>query len=164
VCGIFLFHVQTTACDRFSPPPRYAASKGIKRQRPLQLRKHGDFVDQTEGLILADLTAIGQLGRTEGLSFAAIGEAVRRYKVGIAEDPWARIDRDRIRNGAAFIHERVKGQDHAIVHVLDIVKRAVTGVGATARQPPARCRLPRRSDWCRQDRACQDIDQPAFRR
>jgi ATP-dependent Clp protease ATP-binding subunit ClpA len=92
-----------------------------------------DFVDQTEGLILADLTAIGQLGRTEGLSFAAIGEAVRRYKVGIAEDPWARIDRDKIRNGSAFIRERVKGQDHAIVHVLDIVKRAVTGVGAPRR-------------------------------
>jgi energy-coupling factor transporter ATP-binding protein EcfA2 len=92
-----------------------------------------DFVDQTEGLILADLTAIGQLGRTESLSFAAIGEAVRRYKVGIAEDPWARIDRGKIRNGSAFIHERVKGQDHAIIRVLDIVKRAVTGVGAPRR-------------------------------
>jgi hypothetical protein len=92
-----------------------------------------NFVDQTEGLILADLTAIGQLGRTEGLSFAAIGEAVRRYKVGIAEDPWARIDRGKIRNGFAFIHERVKGQDHAIIRVLDIVKRAVTGVGAPRR-------------------------------
>jgi hypothetical protein len=92
-----------------------------------------DFVDQTEGLILADLTAIGQLGRAEGLSFAAIGEAVRRYKVGIAEDPWARIDRGKIRNGSAFIHERVKGQHHAIVRVLDIVKRAVTGVGAPRR-------------------------------
>jgi energy-coupling factor transporter ATP-binding protein EcfA2 len=92
-----------------------------------------NFVDQTEGLILADLTAIGQLGRTEGLSFAAIGEAVRRYKVGIAEDPWARIDRGKIRNGSAFIHERVKGQDHAIIRVLDIVKRAVTGVGAPRR-------------------------------
>jgi energy-coupling factor transporter ATP-binding protein EcfA2 len=92
-----------------------------------------DFVDQTEGLILADLTAIGQLGRTEGLSFAAIGEAVRRYKVGIAEDPWARIDRGKIRNGSAFINKRVKGQEHAIIRVLDIVKRAVTGVGAPRR-------------------------------
>ena len=92
-----------------------------------------NFVDQTEGLILADLTAIGQLGRTEGLSFAAIGEAVRRYKVGIAEDPWARIDREKIRNGSTFMQERVKGQDHAIIRVLDIVKRAVTGVGAPRR-------------------------------
>jgi energy-coupling factor transporter ATP-binding protein EcfA2 len=93
----------------------------------------GDLVDQTEGLVLADVAAIGQLGRTEGLSFSAIGEAVRRYKVGVAEDPWARIDRDKIRNGSAFIHNRVKGQDHAVVHVLDIVKRAVTGVGAPRR-------------------------------
>jgi hypothetical protein len=107
---------------------------GYREAAPLPIAEAlQDFVDQTEGLILADLTAIGQLGRTEGLSFAAIGEAVRRYKVGIAEDPWARIDRDKVKNGAAFIHERVKGQDHAIVHVLDIVKRAVTGVGAPRR-------------------------------
>jgi energy-coupling factor transporter ATP-binding protein EcfA2 len=107
---------------------------GYKEASPQAIAEALDnFVDQTEGLILADLTAIGQLGRTESLSFAAIGEAVRRYKVGIAEDPWARIDRGKIRNGAAFIHERVKGQDHAIIRVLDIVKRAVTGVGAPRR-------------------------------
>jgi energy-coupling factor transporter ATP-binding protein EcfA2 len=107
---------------------------GYKEASPEAIAEALDnFVDQTEGLILADLIAIGQLGRTESLSFAAIGEAVRRYKVGIAEDPWARIDRGKIRNGAAFIHERVKGQYHATIRVLDIVKRAVTGVGAPRR-------------------------------
>ena len=32
-----------------------------------------------------------------------------------------------------FICTRVKGQDHAIVHVLDIIKRAITGVGSPRR-------------------------------
>lgn len=91
------------------------------------------FVDQTEGLLLVDLTAIAQLGRSEGLGFSSIGDAVRRYKVGVTEDPWARIDRDKIRTGADFLGARVKGQDRAVTHMLDIVKRAVTGVGAPRR-------------------------------
>jgi energy-coupling factor transporter ATP-binding protein EcfA2 len=92
-----------------------------------------DFVDQTEGLLLVDLTSIVQLGRTEKLGFAGIADAVRRYKVGVTEDPWRRIDRAKIRGATDFIRGRVKGQDHAVVHMLDIVKRAVTGVGAPRR-------------------------------
>lgn len=91
------------------------------------------FAEQTEGLLLVDLTAIAQLGRTEDLDISQIGDAVRRYKVGVTEDPWAKIDRDKIRNGSHFVQERVKGQDHAVTHMLDIVKRAVTGVGASRR-------------------------------
>jgi ATP-dependent Clp protease ATP-binding subunit ClpA len=47
----------------------------------------------------------------------------------VTEDPWAKIDKDKIRDAATFIRERVKGQEHAVTHVLDIIKRAVTGVG-----------------------------------
>ena len=32
--------------------------------------------------------AIAQLGRSERIDLAAVGEAVRRYKVGVTEDPW----------------------------------------------------------------------------
>jgi energy-coupling factor transporter ATP-binding protein EcfA2 len=91
------------------------------------------LVEQTEGLLLVDLSAIIQLGRAEGLSLPRVADAVRRYKVGVTQDPWARIDREKIRQGADFIRARVKGQDHAATHVLDIVKRAVTGVGAPRR-------------------------------
>jgi energy-coupling factor transporter ATP-binding protein EcfA2 len=91
------------------------------------------FVDQTEGLLLLDLMAIVELGRNEGIPFAAVGDAVRRYKVGVTEDPWARIPLDKVRNGDVFLRSKVLGQGHAITHVLDIVKRAVTGVGAPRR-------------------------------
>lgn len=91
------------------------------------------FVEETEGLLLLDLQAIAQLGRTEAVPFDKVSDAVRRYKVGVTEDPWQRIDRDKIRDAHGFIRERVKGQEHAIVHVLDIVKRAVTGIGARRR-------------------------------
>lgn len=91
------------------------------------------FVEQTEGLLLVDLTAIAQLGRSEELDISQVGDAVRRYKVGVTEDPWAKIDRSKIRSGFDFIQKRVKGQDHAVTHMLDIVKRAVTGVGGSRR-------------------------------
>lgn len=50
-----------------------------------------DFVDETEGLLLLDLTAIVQLARIEQVPAASIRDAVRRYKVGITEDPWKKL-------------------------------------------------------------------------
>ena len=92
-----------------------------------------DLVDATEGMRLVDLNAVAQLARAEGVKIAEVGEAVRRYKVGVTEDPWRKIERGRILQGADSIKRRVVGQDHAIVHMLDIVKRASTGVGGGRR-------------------------------
>ncbi len=92
-------------------------------------RAESEFVDQTEGLLLADLQAITQLGRNERLRFDQISDAVRRYKVGVTEDPWRKIDRKKIRNAREEIQKRVKGQDHAVEHLLDLIKRGITGVG-----------------------------------
>lgn len=107
---------------------------GAARAAPERLDEALDeLVDSTESLLFADIAAIVQLGRSEGLSFERIGDAVRRYKVGVTEDPWARIERRKIASAFDTIANRVRGQPHAITHVLDIIKRAVTGVGATRR-------------------------------
>ncbi len=92
-----------------------------------------DLVDATEGMLLVDLSAVAQLARAEKVGIGEIGEAVRRYKVGVTEDAWRKIEHDRIRDGAATISRRVVGQDHAVVHMLDIIKRAATGVGSGKR-------------------------------
>jgi len=92
-----------------------------------------DFVEQTEGLLLLDLTAISVLARRENIAVTKVKDAVRNYKVGVIEDPWAKIPQDKIRDGESLIKVRVKGQDHAVVHVLDIIKRAITGVGGGRR-------------------------------
>jgi len=88
------------------------------------------FVDGSEGLLLADMNAIATLARVEQVPLDKIADAVRRYKVGVTEDPWQQIDRDKIRHADAFIRRRVKGQAHAVTHMLDLVKRAMTGVGS----------------------------------
>ncbi|MBY5371461.1 AAA family ATPase [Rhizobium leguminosarum] len=90
------------------------------------------FVNLTEGLLLSDMNSIAQLGRNEGLKASEIADAVRRYKVGVTADPWRKIDRTKIAGAEEFIRTRVKGQDHAAIHMLDIVKRAVTGVGRSS--------------------------------
>ena len=92
-----------------------------------------EIVDATEGLLLIDLNAITQLARAEKVPIGAIGEAVRRYKVGVTEDAWRKIEHARIRNGAEIVGRRVVGQQHAVVHMLDIVKRAATGIGGGGR-------------------------------
>lgn len=92
-----------------------------------------DLVDATEGMLLVDLNAVAQLARAESVHVSDIGEAVRRYKVGVTEDAWRMIEPERIRNGDDTIRRRVVGQDHAIVHMLDIVKRAATGIGGGRR-------------------------------
>jgi ATP-dependent Clp protease ATP-binding subunit ClpA len=92
-----------------------------------------EFVEQTEGLLLLDLTAISQLARRENISVTKIGNAVRNYKVGVTEDPWLKIPKDKIHDGEAFIRASVKGQDRAVVHIMDVIKRAVTGIGGSRR-------------------------------
>ncbi len=91
------------------------------------------LVNQTEGFLLLDLIAVVELAAAEDIPAVEILDAVRRYKVGVTEDPWKKIDREKIRHGDEFIGRRVKGQDHAVTHMLDIVKRAITGVGASKR-------------------------------
>lgn len=92
-----------------------------------------ELVEGTEGLLLLDLNAIFTLCRTKNIGVARLGDAVRRYKVGVTEDQWALIDRDKISNAGSFVRERVRGQNRAVTHVLDIIKRAVTGIGAPKR-------------------------------
>ena len=79
------------------------------------------------------MNAIAQLARSEGLSIGQIPDAVRRYKVGVTDDPWRKIDRGKISSAEEFVRRRVKGQAHAVTHMLDVVKRAVTGIGQSPR-------------------------------
>ena len=57
---------------------------GAQNAAPSDLEKSiNGFVDETEGLLLLDLSAIAQLSRSESVSFDRISDAVRRFKVGV---------------------------------------------------------------------------------
>jgi hypothetical protein len=134
----YLRHVPISNPDRTTrralAPSLVRSLPGARAATPEVLRDaEDDLVDSTEGLLLVDLSAIAQLARSESVNVEHIGDAVRRYKVGVTEDAWLKIERERIRGGADFVSRRVIGQDHAITHMLDIVKRAATGVSGAKR-------------------------------
>ena len=82
------------------------------------------FVSQTSGLYTKDIRAIAQLGREENLSSLEILEAIRRYKIGISENLWATIDKEKIKNAKEILKQRVKGQEKAVTAVARSIKRA----------------------------------------
>jgi ATP-dependent Clp protease ATP-binding subunit ClpA len=106
---------------------------GREAESSLLRQAEDELVDETEGLLLIELSAIAQLGRTEGVQVGKISDAVRRYKVGVTDDPWRKLERDKIRSAVDFVTRRVIGQDHAVTHMLDIVKRAATGISSGRR-------------------------------
>ncbi len=133
-----LRHIPLATPDRAA---RRAVAPSLVRGLPgardttLELLREAEdaLVDDTEGLLLVDLHAIAQLARAEDVPIGEVGEAIRRYKVGVTEDAWKQIEPERIRGGTAFVARRVMGQDHAITHMLDIVKRAASGIGSSRR-------------------------------
>ncbi len=129
-----LRHIPIAAPDRAArnaiAPSLVRSMPGGREAAPEVLQEaREDLVDSTEGMLLMDLNAVTQLARAEGVRIENIGEAVRRYKVGVTEDAWRKIERRRILEGADTIRNRVVGQDHAVTHMLDIIKRAATGIG-----------------------------------
>ncbi|ETI64276.1 ATPase [Sphingobium sp. C100] len=133
-----LRHIPIAPPDRASrravAPSLVRGMPGGREASPDELEKAQDeLVDATEGMLLVDLNAVSQLARAEGVLIGDVAEAVRRYKVGVTEDAWKQIERSRILAGADTIRRRVVGQDHAVVHLLDIVKRAATGIGGGKR-------------------------------
>jgi ATP-dependent Clp protease ATP-binding subunit ClpA len=72
------------------------------------------FVSQTSGLHTKDIKAIVQLGKEEKLGSVEILEAIRRYKIGVSENLWATIDKEKIKNAENILRGRVKGQEKAI--------------------------------------------------
>jgi len=133
-----LRHIPISPPDRDArraiAPSLLRAIPGAREAGPADLAEaEKALIDATEGLLLVDLSAIAQLARAEAVPLADIGEAVRRYKVGVTEDAWRKIERGRIQGAAEFVSKRVIGQEHAVVHMLDIVKRAATGIGGGRR-------------------------------
>ena len=86
------------------------------------------LIEQCDGLLLLDLVAITELCRRESVRLTDIGDGIRRYKLGVTENPWASLDRQRIRDADGMVGQRIKGQTHAVTKMLDIVKRAVIGL------------------------------------
>jgi ATP-dependent Clp protease ATP-binding subunit ClpA len=66
--------------------------------------------------------------KKEGLRLEQISDAIRGYKLGIVENPWSKVSKEKINNGIEILENRVKGQRQAVVKALDVIKRAYIGL------------------------------------
>jgi ATP-dependent protease Clp ATPase subunit len=82
------------------------------------------FRDQTNGLLAGEIASIAQMARHELIPFSRIGDAIRRYKLGIQENMWEKIEPEKIRGAEEFLSSRVMGQSIAVRHASDILKRS----------------------------------------
>ena len=89
------------------------------------------FASLTDGLTVRAMMQIHSIMLTQGLSFSDIADAVRSYRVGIADNPWRQgYVSERIRKGEEVLTKSVRGQSQAVRQTLDILKRSVTGLTA----------------------------------
>lgn len=106
-----------------------ALSRNISGFSDMDLNKREEntsvFVDQTGNLYAGEIISIVALARQEHLTYLEITEAIRRYKLGIIENPWTKLDLKKIGQSESILGKRVKGQDQAIKKVSDIIKRSI---------------------------------------
>ncbi|MDR0549305.1 MAG: AAA family ATPase [Deltaproteobacteria bacterium] len=93
------------------------------------------FVDLTADLFAAELISIVSLAAREGLPFPRLAEAARGYKLGVTENPWAKLDRAVLQDGESRLAAKVIGQDKAVRLSLDIVKRSVYDLSGSQFSP-----------------------------
>jgi ATP-dependent Clp protease ATP-binding subunit ClpB len=95
------------------------------------------FATEADGLTLQAMFDVHRLAQDDSTPAARVPAAVQTYRLGVTENPWRQgYLRDRIRRGQQELPSRVIGQDGAVEHVLDVLKRAALGLsGAQTGRP-----------------------------
>ena len=110
---------------------RDAAMEGDLRQEYVQT-----FVEQTQGLALWDLMALGALANRSSEDPidepAEIRKLISLYRYGQKEDPWDNFNsgdrRNRIQDARESIEMRVKGQPEAVEAIVEMLISATVGI------------------------------------
>lgn len=90
-----------------------------------ELKKHKEtFIDLTDGFKTLELNALKILCKNEKLTIAKIKDAINMYKYGLKDNPWNDIPKEKLERADDFIRARIKGQNHAVIQTLDVIKRA----------------------------------------
>ena len=93
------------------------------------------FAELTEGMSLRAMIEVTQLALDRNLPAARIDDAVRAYRVGLLENPWAKDKlKERIARGEEMLSRRVRGQERAVRQALDILIRSTTGLTGAERR------------------------------
>ncbi len=83
-----------------------------------------DFVDQTSGLSGREVVSVIKLAKFDNLKVREINEAIRRYRVGVVENPWAKLSKEKLLKAEEVLSKRVIGQEKAVFKASGILRRA----------------------------------------
>ncbi len=96
-----------------------------------------DFVDLSEGLTNYEMRSLVTLSIKERIPICEPDTGVpnvkrisEMYKYGVTTSEWDKIEAGKLAAAEPFIRSRIKGQEAAVIRVLDIVKRAKIGLAA----------------------------------
>lgn len=92
----------------------------------------GQFGAFTEGLSYYEMMSLVGLSRREQIPVRELQKLIERFKYGITESAWDKIDKAHLDQASEFFYSRIKGQDNAVERVLAIIKRAKLGLAAGA--------------------------------
>ena len=82
------------------------------------------FIDQTTDLFLYEIRSIILLALKEGAKYNEILEIINKYKLGIMENEWAKVSKEKLLKSKEILSKRVIGQENALNRATDILKRA----------------------------------------
>lgn len=87
-----------------------------------------EIPDLTEGFTNRELENLTDISKLEKIHVNYIKEIVDLYKYGVRENPWSKIESEKIKNAEERLSRRVKGQKLAIDKCVEIVKRSKLGL------------------------------------
>lgn len=85
-----------------------------------------DMADALDGMGMRDILNLARLSRQAGVMRP--DALVALYKYGTRSSPWEQLDRDKLADAPRRLGQRVKGQQHAIDAVNQVLVRAYTGL------------------------------------
>ncbi len=95
----------------------------------------GLFSSLTEGFTYYEMLSLIGLSQREQIPVYQIKGLCERFKYGITESDWDKLDKTRLQHAGKMIRSRIKGQEPAVMRLLEIIKRAKLGLAAgTARR------------------------------
>ena len=89
------------------------------------------FVDQTNELYANEIISIISLAQKEEIGLNEINEAVKRYKLGIVENEWAKIPKEKLLKAQELLSQNVRGQHRAVSKASEVIKRAFFNLSGT---------------------------------
>jgi ATP-dependent Clp protease ATP-binding subunit ClpA len=152
-------------CDKLNDIPAWMLlenplTKGIELQKPdreertrffEQRRRHfysvGSEPDFTESMkIFPDLTDnfsnrelenLITISKQEQIHVNKIREIIDLYKYGIRENPWEKIETNKIEHAETILRKRVMGQDQSIKKAVEIIRRSNLGLDSIDKIRPS---------------------------